>query len=202
MGLTISVNQQLSPLKINGHKVTEEDWDNMLPPSKDELQYRLFPERFEIDQDVYQQAEKYFCNYEVDWLNVGYASFNMFRHVILRNCNVKFFKGKAEVACDQDPEIKNIGLIPPFQPFYYHYDDKTYDKNDLHALEFLMDHSDCDGEYSNDEIKKLAQLIKDYPLKNKCKQYLQKCGRLEDYQEFIDFISKYAETNNCYFAFI
>lgn len=205
MGLTILVKKQVqekaTSLKINGYKVTEEDWENMNYPTSDDTIYRIFPERLKEDQALYKKIEEYFNDLEVDDLNIGYGTFDLFRQIILRNCNVKLFAGKAETASDKDREIKEIGLLSPFEPFYYNYDDKSYSKKDLHAIEFLMNHYDCEGDYPNQEIKMLSQLIKKYSLKENCKTFLQKNHRLDQYQEFVNFIHKYAKTNDCYFEF-
>lgn len=84
--------------------------------------------------------------------------------------------------------------------YYYHWDDEKYTKEDDHAIQFLIDQSDCDGEYSNGEIKKLDQLILHYPLLQKCEQYLKDIDRLKGYKEFIEFVHKYAKSDY-YFAF-
>lgn len=204
MGLCISVVKKIQPLKINGTTITQDEWEEMMMPDLDNFAYRLHPDRLKSDQKEYEQIQNYFGQWnEVDYLNMGYGAFNCYRKIILRNAGVGMRAGNADNASDSDISIKEI--CPCFSNYtvdgyYYHWDDEKYTKEDDHAIQFLIDHSDCDGEYSNGEIKKLDQLILHYPLLQKCEQYLKDIDRLKGYKEFIEFVHKYAKSDY-YFAF-
>lgn len=204
MGLCISVAKKIQPLKINGTTITQDDWKEMMMPDVDDIAYRLHPDRLKSDQKEYEQIQNYFeQDNEVDYLDMGYGTFNCYREIILRNAGVDMRAGNADNASDSDISIKKI--CPCFSNYmidgyYYHWDDEKYTKEDDHAIQFLIDQSDCDGEYSNAEIKKLDQLILHYPLLPKCEQYLKDIDRLKGYKEFIEFVHKYAQSDY-YFIF-
>ena len=204
MGLCISVAKKIQPLKINGTTITQDEWEDMMMPDLDNFAYRLHPDRLKSDQKEYEQIQNYFeQGNEVDYLNMGYSAFNCYREIILRNAGVDMRAGNADNASDSDISIKKI--CPCFSNYmvdgyYYHWDDEKYTKEDDHAIQFLIDHSDCDGEYSNAEIKKLDQLIQHYPLLPKCESYLRSNERLRAYNEFIEFVHKYAKSDY-YFEF-
>lgn len=204
MGLCISVVKKIQPLKINGTTITQDEWEDMMMPDLDNFAYRLHPDRLKSDQKEYEQIQNYFGQWnEVDYLNMGYGAFNCYREIILRNAGVGMRAGNADNASDSDISIKEI--CPCFSNYmvdgyYYHWDDEKYTKEDDHAIQFLIDQSDCDGEYSNGEIKKLDQLILHYPLLQNCEQYLKDIDRLKGYKEFIEFVHKYAKSDY-YFEF-
>lgn len=204
MGLCISVTKKIQPLKINGITITQDDWEEMMMPDLDDIAYRLHPDRLKSDQKEYEQIQNYFeQDNEADYLDMGYGAFNCYREIILRNAGVDMRAGNADNASDSDISIKKI--CPCFSNYmvdgyYYQWDDEKYTKEDDHAIHFLIDHSDCDGEYPNTAIKELDQLIQHYPLSSRCEQYLKDIDRLKGYKEFIEFVHKYAQSDY-YFVF-
>lgn len=204
MGLCISVTKKIQPLKINGITITQDDWEEMMMPDLDDIAYRLHPDRLKSDQKEYEQIQNYFeQDNEADYLDMGYGAFNCYREIILRNAGVDMRAGNADNASDSDISIKKI--CPCFSNYmvdgyYYQWDDEKYTKEDDHAIRFLIDHSDCDGEYPNTAIKELDQLIQHYPLSSRCEQYLKDIDRLKGYKEFIEFVHKYAQSDY-YFVF-
>lgn len=208
MGLCISVAKKIQPLKINGTTITQDEWEGIMMPDLDNFAYRLHPDRLKSDQKEYEQIQNYFeqdfeQDNEADYLDMGYGTFNCYREIILRNAGVDMRAGNADHASDSDISIKEICPCFShymFDDYYYHWNDEKYTKEDDHAIQFLIHQSDCDGEYSNAEIKKLDQLILHYPLLPKCEQYLKDSDRLKGYKEFIEFVHKYAQSDY-YFIF-
>ena len=199
MGLCISVAKKIQPLKINGTTITQNEWEEMMMPDLDNFAYRLHPDRLKSDQKEYEQIQNYFeQDNEADYLDMGYGTFNCYREIILRNAGVDMRAGNADHASDSDISIKEI--CPCFSHYmtdgyYCQWDNDKYTKDDAQAIRFLINKSDCEDEYPNAEIKKLDQLIQHYPLLPKCESYLRSNERLRAYNEFIEFVHKYAKSD-------
>ena len=201
MGLSIIVKNKVKPFNLNGRQITYDEFEDMSFPDKTDFAYLLHSDLYIKDQAIYDKIIAHFENADgIDYFDIGYGSFNCFREIILRNCGVEMYSGKWQ----NGPGVKIKEICPCFTHWvvddYYYHTDLDYIEDDAKAIDFLMDKSDCDGEYPNLEIKRLAKLIKDFPLRKRCKDYLKRCDRYDEYVKFVKFIQKYAQTD-CYFAF-
>lgn len=60
------------------------------------------------------------------------------------------------------------------------------------TIDYLLDHSDCDGTYPAQEVRKLADLMDRYPLVTINKATLAKVDALDDYHKFVDLVHQAA----------
>lgn len=60
------------------------------------------------------------------------------------------------------------------------------------TIDYLLDHSDCDGTYPAQEVRKLADLTDRYPLVTINKATLAKVDALDDYHKFVDLVHQAA----------
>ena len=60
------------------------------------------------------------------------------------------------------------------------------------TIDYLLDHSDCDGTYPAQEVRKLAALMDRYPLLTINKTALEKTDALNDYYKFVDLVHQAA----------
>ena len=60
------------------------------------------------------------------------------------------------------------------------------------TIDYLLDHSSCDGIYPAQEVRKLAALMDRYPLLTINKTALAKVDALDDYHKFVDLVHQAA----------
>ena len=186
MSLDITVKPHYKDYVLNkNHKITHDEFEEMIAPDKNDFAYVTHPKHLAKDEKIYDDIEKWFSKQEdhLPSFHLTYRQFFMLRNIILSNAGVKFIDNQTNL------EIKKP--VPDTMDYSWYWNPKDiFNPESNQAIDFLTKHSDCDGDYPEEEVDHLDYLLHDYPLTKENKEFLVKHALLDKYNDFVKFIRK------------